>query len=260
MIADVRDPDRARVRQFEEVLATNFRTELLNRKWVEGMKGHGYAGAGHMAELVKNAFRWSVTRPGSVTQQMWDDLHAVYVKDKLNVGMREFFETENPHARQDILATLLEANRIGAWKADEATLCDLAREYAASVAKHGDSAGLVSGGNVKLEKQVVAALTAPGDPDLTATAAAYRAALTKSSGVDPTVRDAATAREIAALSAQASQAKPELVAGEELTGTTADAGPPAAEPGGRAATWAAVAGGGAVLVLLYGVLRRKGAV
>ncbi|HTE06024.1 MAG TPA: cobaltochelatase subunit CobN, partial [Planctomycetota bacterium] len=67
LIADVRDPDGARMRSFEEVLATNLRTELLNRAWIEGMKEHGYAGAGHMAELVKNTFGWDVVRDGAVS-------------------------------------------------------------------------------------------------------------------------------------------------------------------------------------------------
>jgi cobaltochelatase CobN len=53
VIADVRSPSGARIRDFEEVLATNLQSELLNKKWLEGMKSHDYAGA----RLVRHASR-----------------------------------------------------------------------------------------------------------------------------------------------------------------------------------------------------------
>ncbi|MBA4191286.1 MAG: cobalt chelatase [Planctomycetaceae bacterium] len=241
LIADVRDPDRGRVRQFEEVLATCFRSELLNRKWVEGMKGHGYAGAGHMSELVKNTFGWSVTRPGSVTQQTWDDIQAVYIKDKFGVGMKAYFEASNPHALQEILATLMEAERVGAWKCDEATRRDLATQYARSVVAHGDSAGLVSGGNLKLQSVVSALLTAPGDPAMAALADSYKSALANSA------RPAAGS---STASAPASAESP-TVTGNEMRPTQ---GPTA----GRDQTWIGLAVGGAALVLVVGgAIRRR---
>jgi cobaltochelatase CobN len=163
-ISDVRDPSGARIRDFEEVLATNFRSELLNRKWIEGMKGNGYAGAGHIAELVKNTFGWSVTRPESVSQGTWNDIYETYIKDREKLKMAEFFEKVSPHALQEIAATLLESGRKGIWDASPEQIAELSRIYAESIAKHGESGGLVGGGNTKLLDYATQSLVSTGTP------------------------------------------------------------------------------------------------
>jgi cobaltochelatase CobN len=168
-IADVRDPGGARVRDFEEVLATNLHSELLNPKWIQGLQQHDYAGAGHISELVKNTFGWSVTRPESVSQQAWGEIYDVYIKDSDHLGLSDWFERVSPHALQEIAATMLEASRKGIWNASPEQVATLSRLYAASVAKHGDSGGLVSGGNTRLTDYITGALTsahAPGDQQL----------------------------------------------------------------------------------------------
>ena len=182
LIADVRDPNGARMRDFQEVLLTSLKTELLNRKWVEGMKEHGYAGAGHTAELVKNTFGWSVTRPGSVSDASWNDVYSVYVEDKYYLGLREWFEKENPHALAEIAATLMESSRTGHWNARPEALRRLAETYARVVSKFGESGGLVSGGNKKLEEFVNKQLSAPGDAPGAALAAQFEAALAHAAG------------------------------------------------------------------------------
>ena len=164
-IADVRDPNAARMRDFTEVMATTYSSELLNKKWVEGMQSHGYAGAGHVAELVKNTFGWSVTRDDAVSNETWNEIYSVYVEDKYHLGVTKWLEDTNPHARQEMAATMLEASRKGYWKADAATVANLSRIYAESVVAHGDSGGLVSGGNKRLEQFVSAKLNAPGSVD-----------------------------------------------------------------------------------------------
>lgn len=161
-IADVRDPSGARMRDFEEVLATNFRSELLNRKWIEGMKENGYAGAGHIAELVKNTFGWSVTRPESVSQGTWNDIYETYIKDREKLDMAKFFEEVSPHALQEIAAVMLESARKGIWDASAGQIAELSKVYAESVAKHGESEGLVSGGNAKLLDYATQSLVSTG--------------------------------------------------------------------------------------------------
>ncbi|MCA8913455.1 MAG: cobaltochelatase subunit CobN, partial [Planctomycetes bacterium] len=147
--------------------------------WIKGMKEHDYAGAGHMAELVKNTFGWDVTRSSSVSDGVWKDIFETYVKDKYDLGLREWFDKVNPHAMQELTATMLEAARKGYWNADQATLDEIAKVYAESVAKDGPSAGLVSGGNEKLEQEVLKHLAAPGDAALVA---AFRKAVEQSKG------------------------------------------------------------------------------
>jgi cobaltochelatase CobN len=216
---------------------------MLNPKWLQGMTENGYSGAGMMAEVVRNTSGWEATRKGAVSQELWAEIHAVYVKDKHGLRLREWMDRVNPHARQEILATLLEAARKGYWAADAATRRELAREYAASVAEHGDSAGLATGGNEKLRTEVAKLLTAPGDADLAALAGAYQAAV------------AASARPPAGSSASSAAAPadtPEVVSGNEMTSTSAPA------TGATTRPWvAAGVGGAAVFLVLVGAFRRR---
>ncbi|AMV32952.1 Aerobic cobaltochelatase subunit CobN [Pirellula sp. SH-Sr6A] len=168
VFSDVRDPDRAGMIPAEDALRREYRTRLFNRKWLEGMMKEGYAGADHMRFLVSNSFGWEVTRPGSVGNDNWDEMKRVLVDDKLNLGLNDWFERNNPYAFQDAMATMLESSRKGYWRADELTLSDLANRYAANVAKHGLSGHLTSGGNEKLHT-LVQGLIAQNAPELVET-------------------------------------------------------------------------------------------
>jgi cobaltochelatase CobN len=186
LIADVRDPNGARIRDFEEVLDANLRSELLNRKWIEGLKAHGYAGAGNISELVKNTFGWSVTRPESVSQETWGEIYDIYIKDRYQLGLNEWFEHVAPHALQEIAATMLEASRKGIWKASREQVETLSRLYAESVARHGDSGGLVSGGNTRLAGFAAKALKAGSRAGDTERAEAMEKSLGKSAAAAST--------------------------------------------------------------------------
>src|SRR5262249_46780307 len=93
MFNDVRD--KPRVRDFNEALATEAHVTMLNPKWPRGMMESGYSGAGMMAEVVRNASGWEATRQGSVSQEMWGEIHAVYAKDKHGLQLREWMDRQN---------------------------------------------------------------------------------------------------------------------------------------------------------------------
>ncbi|WP_020468799.1 cobaltochelatase subunit CobN [Zavarzinella formosa] len=235
---------KPQVRDFDEVLASEAHVTMFNPKWLRGMMENGYSGGGMMAEVVRNTSGWEATRKGAVSQEMWAEIHAVYVRDKHDLKLREWLDAQNPHARQEILATLLEAARKGDWKADEVTRREMARDYAASVAKFGDSAGLATGGNTKLQTEVAKLLNAPGDAGL---AGEYKAALDKSQKPAP-VTEVAEAP------------KSEIVQGEEMTAKPRSA---EAEPTGNPSTgfWTMCGIGGALLLLVgIGASRRKGVI
>jgi cobaltochelatase CobN len=160
-IANVRDPDKAKVETFEKALQREFRVRLFNKKWIEGMMANGYAGAGQIAELVKNTFGWKVTRPESVRDDTWEEILDIYVRDKYQLGIQEWFNEQNPYALQEIVATLLEAARKGFWHASDKDIQELTKTFIDSVVKHGLSAGLVTGGNTKLVDYVRRIYDAP---------------------------------------------------------------------------------------------------
>lgn len=165
-IADVRDPRGVRMRTFAEVLDTTLRTELLSRKWISGMMENNYAGAGQISELVKNTLGWSVTREGSVDDRTWNRIYEVYMQDRYNLQLDDWFARANPHALQSITATMLEAHRKGYWNASAEQVHDLSHRLARSVVRHGLTAGMSFGGNPALGRLVRQNLQAPGEAQL----------------------------------------------------------------------------------------------
>ncbi len=157
-ISDVRDPDRASLVVAEDALSRDFHVRLLNRKWIEGMMKEGYAGADQIAVHVSNALGWSIMRKGSVSDDTWNELAAIYVQDKMGLSLRPWFDAENPYAFQDASEVMLEAARKGYWNAPPGTLRMVAQQYAQSVVRHGEGGGLRGGGNAPLEQFVVDAL------------------------------------------------------------------------------------------------------
>jgi len=247
VIADVRSPSGARIRDFEEVLATNLQSELLNKKWLEGMKSHDYAGAGHIAEMVKNTFGWSVTRPESISQQTWTDIYEVVLKDRHKLGLEEWFEKVSPHAKQEIAATLLEAARKGIWQASEEQIADITRMYADSVARHGDSGGLVSGGNVKLASYAAKTLISGGVAKDQELAKSMQESLAKSSAAGAEEKVVGQKLENVTEQNQKKQAD------EKPAEAQAQAGKPPFN-------WAYLAGAFVLALLLVGFFRKSGSV
>jgi len=49
---DTRDMDRVEIRTLADEIRRIARTKLLNPKWIEGMKRHGYKGAGDMSKRI----------------------------------------------------------------------------------------------------------------------------------------------------------------------------------------------------------------
>ncbi|WP_165235197.1 cobaltochelatase subunit CobN [Aquisphaera insulae] len=219
LLSDVRDFDKAQMVRAEDALVREARARLFNRKWIEGMMKEGYAGADQVAVLTSNAMGWSVVRPESIPQHTWAQIEAVYVRDELGLSIREWFESQNPFAFQEVSSTLVESIRKGYWKADAATSRRVAEAYARSVIRHGDSGGLRSGGNVALNRYVERTLNDSGSADLASISKTYRSRI-----------DAMTAPTSQATVAQNSPApavSPPLAAAPPISSSPAASSPPA---------------------------------
>lgn len=166
LLSDVRDPDAARIVRAEDALRQDFRVRLFNRKWIEGMMREGYAGADQISVHVTNSLGWTIMRPGSVGDDYWTEIVDTFIRDKKNLQIREWFESENPFAYQDLTETLLETIRKGYWQPDAEMIREIAEEYARSIVRHGEGGGLRGGGNFKLEAFVRQTLAEPNDREL----------------------------------------------------------------------------------------------
>jgi cobaltochelatase CobN len=155
VITNTRDPGRPEMTSIDKFIGTEFRSRYVNPTWIEGMKKEGYAGAGEMRSFVEYMWGWDATVSETVTDEMWKESFDVYVQDKHNLGMKEFFEEKSPFAYQDITARMVETVRKGYWKADAATQKKLLEEYVASVNEHGVGCAEHTCGNPRLQKFVM---------------------------------------------------------------------------------------------------------
>ena len=120
---DSADPDQVKVRTTTEEARHVFRSRLLNPTWLEGLKRHGYKGAGDISKAMDIILGWDATA-NVVDDWMY---RRFAEKVPLNEEMREWMREINPYALHNILDKLLEAISRGMWETDpemEETLRD----------------------------------------------------------------------------------------------------------------------------------------
>jgi cobaltochelatase CobN len=125
-IGDSTRPDTVRTRSLAEETARVFRARVVNPRWIDAMKRHGYKGAFELAATVDYLFGYDATA-GVVEDWMYDKLTQAYVLDQ---EIREFFGQSNPWALHGIAERLLEAAERKLWNnPDPETLAALRQAY-----------------------------------------------------------------------------------------------------------------------------------
>lgn len=104
-------PERPVVRPLEDEIARVIRARVVNPKWIEGVKRHGYKGAFEMAATVDYMFAFAATT-GAVKDHHFDLVFQAYLDDD---EVRGFLEDVNPDALRDIADRLIEAQDRGLW-------------------------------------------------------------------------------------------------------------------------------------------------
>ena len=122
---DTREPEYVSVRTLADEVRRVVRTKLLNPKWIDGMKEHGYKGASDIMKRVSRVYGWEAATQ-EVDDSIFDDIADTFVNDKV---MREFFEENNPYALEEISRRLLEAESRGLWQPNQKTIDDLKENY-----------------------------------------------------------------------------------------------------------------------------------
>ncbi|WP_066906389.1 cobaltochelatase subunit CobN [Millisia brevis] len=125
-IGDSTRPESVRTRTLHEETSRVFRARVVNPRWLDAMRRHGYKGAFEMAATVDYLFGYDATT-GVVDDWMYERITQEYVLDAAN---RAFMAQSNPWALHGIAQRLLEAVDRGMWaKPDEAILDDLRGVY-----------------------------------------------------------------------------------------------------------------------------------
>ncbi|GAA3050677.1 cobaltochelatase subunit CobN [Actinokineospora globicatena] len=125
-IGDSTRPEAVRTRTLSEETNRVFRSRVVNPRWIEAMRRHGYKGAFELAATVDYLFGYDATT-GVVADWMYDKLAQTYALDPEN---RKFLTESNPWALHGIAERLLEAAERKMWaEPDPETLAALRELY-----------------------------------------------------------------------------------------------------------------------------------
>jgi cobaltochelatase CobN len=122
---DTREQGEVAVRTLEEEIRRVARGKILNPVWIDGMKEHGYKGAGEISKRVGRLYGWQATAQ-VVDDAVFDDITRTFLMDEKN---REFFEKNNPWALEEMGRRLLEAAERGLWEPAEDVREELMDRY-----------------------------------------------------------------------------------------------------------------------------------
>ena len=124
-VSDSSDRSKVLLRSLDEELKRWFRGEAVNPKYIEGMKKHGYKGAGDLATYVAVSYQWDAT-----SDIMEDWMYEKYAeKYAFDPAVQEWMKEVNPWALHRIAETLLEADQRGLWQAKPETKAELQKLY-----------------------------------------------------------------------------------------------------------------------------------
>lgn len=159
-MSDYRNRNNMRMQELKEAIGVESRTTIFNPTYIkEKMKGEATAAAG-FAEIVQNTYGWNVMKPKAVDDELWDEIYNVYVQDKFNLGVRNYFEQQNPAALQEMTAVMMETARKGMWKASAEQLATIAELHTELVEEYKPSCSGAVCNNSKL-REFIASKTTP---------------------------------------------------------------------------------------------------
>ena len=118
VMGDGSNPDKVKLRDTKDELQFVYRSKILNPKFVEGLKQHGYRGVSEIASFTEFTFGWDATSD-IVDDWVYEKLVERYLFDD---DTRQWMQDENPHAMMDMMNRLMEAYERGMWNAKPETL------------------------------------------------------------------------------------------------------------------------------------------
>jgi cobaltochelatase CobN len=110
---DSSDPEQPRIRTLEQEIVRVIRSRVLNPRWLEAMRRHGYKGAFEIAATVDYLFGYSATT-GLVRDSHYEEIAQRLL---LDTTQKDFFREHNPAALKESTRRLLEAAERGLWSA-----------------------------------------------------------------------------------------------------------------------------------------------
>jgi cobaltochelatase CobN len=108
-----------------QFLAKELATRQFHPGYIKGLMAEGYAGTLQVLDATNNFWGWTAVAREIVRDDQWQEMVDVYVRDKHQLGLKNWFEAHNPHALAQTMERMLEAARQGYWQADAKTVAEL---------------------------------------------------------------------------------------------------------------------------------------
>jgi len=105
-------PDNPKIKTLKEELHKVYRSRVVNPKWMQGMRDHGYKGAFEMAATMDYLFAYDATTD-LIPDFMYEGITEAYLLDAAN---KAFIQEHNKWALKDMSERMLEAIQRGMWK------------------------------------------------------------------------------------------------------------------------------------------------
>jgi cobaltochelatase CobN len=137
VIENLRKQGEERQQTMRAFLLAELNARQWNPRWISEMQKAGYAGARQFAKQTEALAGLTTTVPDSVDPSVWQKNFQVYVRDEYGLGLGQFFEQNNPAARQQQLARFLEVERRGVLPLSAEDRALLASAFVRSVARTG---------------------------------------------------------------------------------------------------------------------------
>jgi len=104
-------PERPLPRTLDEEVSRVVRSRVVNPKWIDGVKRHGYKGAFEIIATVDYMFAFAATT-GAVKTHHFDLAFEAFVED---VATREFIRVNNRYGYDELIAKFNDARMRGYW-------------------------------------------------------------------------------------------------------------------------------------------------
>jgi cobaltochelatase CobN len=105
-------PERPVARTLEEEISRVMRSRVVNPKWIDGVKRHGYKGAFEIIATVDYMFAFAATT-GAVKTHHFDLAFEAFVED---AATREFIRSNNRFGYDELIQKFNEARERGYWR------------------------------------------------------------------------------------------------------------------------------------------------
>jgi cobaltochelatase CobN len=116
-------PETAQIRDLKEEALRVYRSRVVNPKWIEGIKRHGYKGGLELAATVDYIFGYDATAQ-VVPDFVYGGLAEHYA---LSQDIRDFLGASNPWALSAIAERLLEAAKRDLWESPSPQILEALR-------------------------------------------------------------------------------------------------------------------------------------